>query len=127
GLLRALVEVREPAPVDLLEPGHRAGELALREALAAFEPDAPAERGVRVERHEVREVVVRRAGAVRERAAGVDERRVEGEGGQQGWGGYMGFTRVAIRDSLTPPARGPQARPSAPRASRARARGARRA
>ena len=36
-----------------------------------------------VERDEVREVVVLRAGAVRERAAGVDQRRVHGERPQQ--------------------------------------------
>src|SRR5205814_8561924 len=43
GLLRSLVQEREPGPVDFLKPGDRAGELALREALAALEPDAPAE------------------------------------------------------------------------------------
>src|SRR5207249_12295520 len=77
--VRALVEVGEPLAVGLLKTFDGTRELALAEPARALEPDAPAELGEAVERDEVREVVVGRPGAVRERATGVDQRRVERE------------------------------------------------
>ena len=81
--LRALVEQREPLAVDLLEAFHGTGELALLDPERAFEPDPPPELGLAIERDEVREVVPRRAGPIRERAAGDDQRWVDVERSEQ--------------------------------------------
>src|SRR3954453_17309446 len=70
---RSGVEAGEALSVDLLQPAHGPGELALGQSLRSLQPDAPAELGMTIERHEVGEVVVSRAGARRERAPGVDE------------------------------------------------------
>jgi hypothetical protein len=56
---RALVEAFESTPIDLLQPDHRPGELALAQPARALEPDTPAERSLRIERDEPGEIITR--------------------------------------------------------------------
>ena len=80
---RERVQARQAGPVDLLQPDDGAGELARALSARALQADAPAELGLAVERVEVGEVVVPGAGAIRERAARVDQRRIDLEGAEE--------------------------------------------
>ena len=81
---RPRIESGEAADVDLLQPGHRPGELPLADTAGSLETDTPSQSGVRVEGDEGGEVVDTAARAIREGTTGVNHRRVEAEGGQEG-------------------------------------------
>ena len=73
----------QPLPVALLEPHHRAVELALGLALGTLEPHAPGQLIEAGQPVEVGEPGVT-AHAPRERPPGPDPGRIEGEGAQEG-------------------------------------------